>query len=142
MGDLHIELPNGSGKMKTVFKNAVHAPGMAFTLIFIRKLDKAGFSVTFNKGMCTIKNHKSDTITMILHSNGPYKIAANRSNASSTANAASEKMSISEVHRKLGHISHFAIKHAIVNGLITGINLNINSKPEFCKACAKAKLAC
>ena len=35
MGDLHLELPNRSGKMKTVFKNAVHAPDMAFTLISV-----------------------------------------------------------------------------------------------------------
>jgi hypothetical protein len=55
MGDLHIELPNGSEKIKTVFRNTVHTPGMAFTLISISKLDKAGFLVTFNKGMCTIK---------------------------------------------------------------------------------------
>ena len=33
MGDLHIELPNGSVKTKTVFKNTIHAPEMAFTLI-------------------------------------------------------------------------------------------------------------
>ena len=32
MGDLHIELPNGSVKTKTVFKNTIHAPEMAFTL--------------------------------------------------------------------------------------------------------------
>jgi hypothetical protein len=40
MGDLHIELPNRSGKMQTVFRNAVHAPGMAFTLISIANLTK------------------------------------------------------------------------------------------------------
>jgi GAG-pre-integrase domain len=79
---------------------------------------------------------------MIPHSDRLYKMAANCSHVSSTANVASEKMSISEVHMKLGHVLHFAIKHAIVNGLITGIDLNINSKPEFCKACAKAKSAC
>ena len=42
MGDMHVELPNGSKKTKTVFKNAIHAPDMAFTLISISQLDKAG----------------------------------------------------------------------------------------------------
>ena len=56
MGDMHVELPNGSKKTKTTFKDAIHAPGMAFTLISISHLDKAGYSVTFNKGMCTIRN--------------------------------------------------------------------------------------
>ena len=54
MGDLHIELPNGSRKTKVTFKNAMHAPSMAFTLISISRLDKAGYSVLFSKGMCTI----------------------------------------------------------------------------------------
>src|ERR1700684_4731186 len=57
------------------------------------------------------------------------------------ANTAIGKMSISEAHRKLGHISSVAIKHAVSKGLITGICLDDNSKPEFCDACAKAKSA-
>ena len=50
-------------------------------------------------------------------------------------------MSISEAHRKLGHISYSAIIHAISNGFIAGIELDSNSKPSFCKACTKAKSA-
>ena len=37
-GDLHLELPNGSGKTKIGLKNAIHAPDMAFTLISISRL--------------------------------------------------------------------------------------------------------
>jgi hypothetical protein len=54
MGDLQLELLNRSGKTVTIFKDAIHTPEMAFTLIFISRLDKAGFLVTFSKGMCTI----------------------------------------------------------------------------------------
>lgn len=38
MGDLHMELPNGSAKTKTIFRNAIHALDMAFTLISISQL--------------------------------------------------------------------------------------------------------
>ena len=38
-------------------------------------------------------------------------------------------------------ISHTAIKHAITSGWITGIDLDMDSKPEICKPCAKAKSA-
>ena len=142
MGDLHIELPNGSDKTKTIFKNAIHAPDMAFTLISISRLDKAGFSITFIKGMCTIKNPKGQTIATIPNSDGLYKIATDKSiNTSETANTASGKMSISEAHREMGHIAHSAIRHAISNGLIAGMELDNNSKPDFCNACAKAKSA-
>jgi len=50
-------------------------------------------------------------------------------------------MSISEAHRKLGHISYGAISHAISKGFIIGIELDTKSKPEFCEACTKAKSA-
>ena len=103
MGDLHIELPNGSGKTKAVYKNAVHAPEMAFMLISISRLGKASYSVTFNKGLCTIKNPKSQTIATILHSNGLYKIETlKQEKTKDTANIAAGKMSISQAHRKLG----------------------------------------
>ena len=50
-------------------------------------------------------------------------------------------MTISEAHHKLGHIAHTAIKHAISQGHITGIELDPDSKPEFCEPCAKVKSA-
>ena len=46
MGNLHIELPNGSGKTKTILKNAIHTPEMVFTLISISRLDRVGVRVT------------------------------------------------------------------------------------------------
>ena len=124
MGDLHIELPNRSNKSKIIFKNMIHTSKIAFTLISVSRLDKAGYSVTFNKGMCTIKNPKAQTIATIPHSDGLYKIAAvKQSNINKTANAVSGKMLISKAHRKLGHISPSAIKHAVLKGLILGINM-------------------
>ena len=101
-----------------------------------------GYSVTFNKGMCTIQDPKHKMMATIPHSNGLYKITAQRpSKEAQTTNVVSEKMSISEVHRKLGHVAHSAIKHAIVNGLIMGINLDMTFKLDLCEACTKAKLA-
>ena len=142
IGDLYIELPNGSGKTKAIFKNAVHAPEMAFTLISISRLNKASYSITFDKGMCTIKNSKSQTIATIPHSDGLYKIATpKQAKIKDTAIIAAKKMSISQAHRKLGHISYSAIKHGISQGFIAGIELEPDFKLGFCKACAKAKSA-
>ena len=58
------------------------------------------------------------------------------------ANIALTKMTISEAHRKLGHIGHAAIKNTISNRNILGIEIDPNTKPEFCEACTKAKSAC
>ena len=115
MGDLHLELPNRSKQTQVTFKNAVHAPNMAFTLLSISKLDKS--------------NHK--VIYQVLTSpQQPTPLSEN---------AAVEKLTINEAHRQLGHISSAAIRHMVMKGFITGIDLDESSKPKFCEACAKAK---
>ena len=142
MGDLEMDLPNGSKTTMMTFKDAIHSPDMVFTLISISQLDKAGYQVNFNKGMCKIMNPKGDVIATIPHSDGLYRVVATKPNAKGNyAATASGKMSISKAHRKLGHISHSAISHAVSKGFITGIELDSDSKPEFCEACVKAKSA-
>ena len=104
MGDLQLELPNRLVKMKIIFRNAIHTLDMAFTLISISRLDKAGFSVTLNKGICSINNPTGKTIATIPHSDSLYKVVAGKwSSKIETANATAGKISISEAHRKLSH---------------------------------------
>src|SRR6202161_3912155 len=96
MGDLHLELPNGSKTTKVIFKNAIHSPTMAFTLLSISKLDTSGHKVTFYKQMCTIQDSKGNTIARIPHLQGLYKVLMqNKEKPGLQANAAVEKMSIS-----------------------------------------------
>ena len=125
MGDLHLELPNWSKQTQVTFKNTVHAPNMAFTLLSISKLDKSNHKVIFHKQLCTIINLKGHTIAKIPHSQGLYQVLA----PPLTANAAVEKLNINEAHRRLGHISSAAIRHTVMKGFITGIDLDKLSKP-------------
>jgi len=115
---------------------------MAFTLLSISRLDKADYKVIFHKQMCIIQDPKGCTIATIPHSEGLYHVVASMQTKNGHhANAAAEKMNINEAHQKLGHVSSAAIRHAVSKCFITGINLDYSSKPEFCKACAKAKSA-
>ena len=57
------------------------------------------------------------------------------------ANIIAGKITISEVHQKLGHISHSAIRNTISTRQITRIELDMDLKPEFCNLYAKAKSA-
>ena len=115
---------------------------MAFTLLSISKLDKSNHKVIFHKQSCTIINPKGLIIAKIPHYQGLYRVLASPQQPTSlSANAAVEKLTINEAHRRLGHISSAAIRHAVMKGFITGIDLDESSKPEFCEACAKAKSA-
>jgi hypothetical protein len=68
---------------------------MAFTLISISRLDQpdqAGYSITFNKNLCTIKNSNGKVIAMIPHSNGLYNVVGTKgTNVNETASVASAK---------------------------------------------------
>jgi hypothetical protein len=48
-------------------------------------------------------------------------------------------MSINELHCKMGHVNHNDLCKMVHDGMVTGIKLNFDSKPEFCKACMTAK---
>jgi hypothetical protein len=114
---------------------------MAFILISIGCFKKANGSVSFHKGMCTIKDPEGCTIATILCANGPYHLIDQSTKTYlDHANIAAGKMSISEVHYKLKHISHTAIKHVILTGQITKIELDMNSKSNFCKPYVEATI--
>jgi len=57
------------------------------------------------------------------------------------ANTALTPMTLFEAHRKLGHIAYPAVKKMVSAGMVKGIQLDPNSKEEFCEACVKAKSA-
>jgi hypothetical protein len=115
---------------------------MAFTFISIGRLDQANCSVTFQRGMCTIQNSDGCIMGTIPRANGLYRLVnAGKGSPTDHANVAAGKMSISEAHCKLSQFLHSAIRDAISTGQITGIELDMDSKPEFCEPCVKAKSA-
>ena len=141
-GDVQIELLNGAKCTKTILKEAIHAPDMAFTLILVGWLDDAKCSATFSIGMCTIHNPSGCTMVTIPCANGLYHVTAPEDPPTvNYAGIAMVKLTISKAHQKLGHIAPSAIKYVIAKGHITSIQLDPESKPEFCEACAKAKAA-
>ena len=128
---MRIELPNSAKCTKTILKEAIHATDMAFTLISVGWLDDAKCSTTFSGGMCTICNLSDCTMVTIPCTNSLYHVTA--PDHPPTVNYVSimmVKLTISEAHRKLGHIAASAIKYAIAKGHITSIQLDPESKPD------------
>jgi len=139
VGDVIIHLPNGDKRGPVMLKEAVHAPGFSFTLISVGRLDDAGCKTIFGGGMCTILDTSGKSIATVPKADGLYRLVEGKSTAETEHANFAAKMSISEAHRKFGHIAHTAVRHAINNGLVTGIEIDHASVPEFCDSCAKAK---
>ena len=139
-GDLEIKLPNGDQKPTQItLMNVYYSPNMAYTLMSVSCVDQAGYSVTIKGGTCIIRSPKSKIIGQIPLSQGLYRISKSDLKTYHSANSVSQTLSITELHRKMGHINHEDLRRLIKDGMVTGLNVDLNSKPEFCEACIKAK---
>ena len=107
-------------------------------------MTRKGFSLGFKGPTCTVQSPSSKVIGRIPEIRGLYRVIdypkpTTVSTIHQSANTASKTMTISELHRKMGHINHDNLGMMVKDGLVEGIDLNLNSKPEFCKICIKAK---
>ena len=57
-----------------------------------------------------------------------------------SANATSQPLTISQLHRLMGHINHDDLCTMVKEGIVEGIDLDMESKPDFCDVCVKAKV--
>ena len=107
-GDIKITLPNGWQNSITItFKEVYYSPIMAFTLISVSCIDRAGFSLIFGGGICKIKTSSGKTISCIPQVRGLYHVTNTKSlSHSNTANITSKEISISELHQRIGHVNH------------------------------------
>jgi hypothetical protein len=130
----------GDEQTTVTLKNALYAPTMAFTLISTPHITAVSLAVLFEGRMCKIlsKGPNRTVIAEILQVEGLYSVAACYKHR---ANLAKAKLTVSELHRVLGHVSQMAVLEAYKNGLIMGVELDTTSKPKFCEVCIKAKSA-
>jgi hypothetical protein len=143
-GDIQIMLPNGNQKSTSItLKEVYYSPIMAFTLISVSCVDRAGFSLFIKGGICEIRTSASKVIGLIPQTRGLYRISDSRTRMSypptHTASVADKQISINELHRRMGHVNHEDLHRMIEKGMVTGVNLDTSSKVEFCKSCIKAK---
>jgi hypothetical protein len=140
-GDVVIELPNGSAKTTFTLKDVLYSPDMCFTLISLSRMVRADFKLEFDGCLCIISSPKPNrrVVTTIPESGGLYRIP-NPYPTTPSANAARVKMTISQLHRRMGHISAKAAKYMVKSGMVTGIDLDMESEPEFCTSCMKTKI--
>jgi hypothetical protein len=120
---LKVLLPMGKDTKPTsiTLKDTFYSPQMAFTLILATCMTKAGLSCTMKGKTCTIINSSGKIIGRVLKICGLYRVTdttAMKTEAKS-ANATSQPLTITQLHRL--------------------IDVDMDSKPEFCDVCVKAK---
>ena len=114
---------------------------MEFTLISVSCVDHAGFSLFIKGGICEIQTAASNIIGRIPQIRGLYRVSDTKSPSRPlhTVNVAEKQISINELHWQMGHVNHEDLRRMVEKGIITGINLDMSSKAEFCESCIKAK---
>jgi transposase InsO family protein len=138
-GRMLIHLPNGDNGISQIYLvDALYAPSMGVTLISISRITAAGSTVVFSGRFCRIYNTDKDRVGEIEQSGGLYRVFKSSSEEANTAGA-SELLSIDELHRRLGHVSHERAKLVIAKGLAEGLRLDSESQPTVCESCEWAK---
>jgi hypothetical protein len=137
-GDILIEVPNGTDATKFRLTDVLYCPDIGYTLVSIGRIDDAGYSIIFENGKCEIKDPTGNVVGTIPKSKGLYRVVHKL--PSEHANVAVEKLTVAELHRRMGHIAPETAKRLVLKGLVTGIELDPTSRvPTFCESCVHAK---
>ena len=140
--DMQIHFPMGNSKKPTpiTLKNVYYSPHLAFTLISCSRMTRVGFKVLLNGLECKVYSPTYKVIRVIPEIHGLYRIGGSKNLPSTpTANMATNQIPITKFHRHMGHINHDDLKKMVKEGLVKGVDVDLNSTPEFCKTCIEAK---
>jgi hypothetical protein len=136
-GYLSVEVPNGHGKTRLKLKDVLYAPGMHATLVSLGKLDAAGFSLTISDNTLLLQR-AGCTYAMIPRKAGLYSIGAY--SAQAVAEPTIIKLTLNQLHHRLGHRNHKAILKMHTEGRLPGIKLTSRNITE-CRNCLLSKAA-
>jgi hypothetical protein len=80
-----------------------------------------------------------DIIGEIIVKGGLYQVFMSGSKAGAHAADANEVLSINDLHRLMGHVSHERARLLVKKGLVEGVTLENNSEVIVCESCGWAK---
>ena len=139
-GDVWVYLPNGKEKASRVLlKGVLYAPAMGVTLVSISCIAAAGSTVVFTGNTCQIFNNERKVIGIIQMKSGLYRVFSTRPLEGEYAGKARVVVSIDELHRRLGHVSHERARMLVSKSHVEGVELDMASKPSVCESCEWAK---
>lgn len=138
-GDMYILIPNGpGGESRVLLKDVLYAPSMTVTLVSISRIALSGSTLVFHGEHCRIYDKNRRLLGKIVVKGGLYRVYAARPEGES-AGKVEEMLTIDELHRRLGHVSHERARRLVEKKMVTGILLDPDSEPTVCESCEWAK---
>lgn len=139
-GDMYIYLPNGDQEpSRILLTNVLFAPSMGITLVSISRIAAAGSTVVFTGNICKIYNKERIVVGVIKVKGGLYRVYTSSSEAGAHVVSTKEALSIDELHRYLGHVSHERARLLVKKGLVEGVELRAETEATICESCEWAK---
>jgi hypothetical protein len=137
-GDMKVTLPNGPRNTTAtiLLKDVLYAPKLGVTLVSISKVAGSGCTAVFHGDSCKILNQKKKLLGSITVRNGLYRVEHEPEFGMA---AVPEKVTVDELHRRMGHIAPEAARRLVKAGLVEGIELDESEEPKSCDSCAYAK---
>ena len=138
MGDLEIDVYNGTKSTRVLLKDTLYAPELSTTIVSIGRILKAGYKLGFDEDSFIIrKKDGSSVIGRIPMSTNALFKAEHVSVADSPISE--ESVDILTLHRRLGHASIDIIRTLVRTGSITGVRTIDNKLSYVCDSCEYAK---
>ena len=138
-GDMYVYLPNrDKSNSRILLKDVLYAPDMGITLVSISRIAGAGATVVFTGNVCRIYSKDREVIGEIKVKGGLYRVFMSGTEVGAFVVDVKE-MSINELHRRLGHVSHERARLLVKKGLVEGVTLETDSQVVVCESCEWAK---
>ena len=140
-GDMHVYVPssNSESTSRILLKDVLYAPTMGVTLVSISRIAGTGSTVVFSGSLCRIYNKNRALVGEIKVKGGLYRVFTPNSGVGAYSFSTRQALSINELHRRLGHVSHERAKLLVKKGLIEGIDLESDVEATVCESCEWAK---
>jgi transposase InsO family protein len=139
-GKILIHVPNGDkGTSQIHLLDVLYSSSMGVTLISISRIAKTGSIVVFQGNSCRIYNQTKERIGEIREKGGLYRVFMLKSAETANLVGTNDALSLDDLHRRLGHISHDRAKLLLAKGLVEGVRLEADSEASVCESCEWAK---
>ena len=122
-----------------LLKDVLYAPSMGVMLVSISRIASARSTVVFTGEFCRIYNKGRTLIREIKVKGGLYRVYYSKSGAKGYSAQVNEVLTVDELHRRLGHVSHERARILVKKRLVEGVELSPDDEATVCESCESAK---